>query len=203
LKLFNVSIYEYSKNHFPPAYLADEKGRATHSWRVLLLELDDPPLYEQYRFSEPWNGPHNKMIAEGLPIGMSGVYPMYHCASDDHSDRFDTSYVMVVGPDTVSSGANARTKEECTDGTSCTIALGEMSESGIPWMEPRDLKFEEMSFRLNDPHGRGLRSRHPAGVNALFLDGTVRTLHEDIDPELLKSLFQFSDGKDCRAIWDD
>ena len=59
-------------------------------------------LYEQYRFNEAWSSPHNRDLAGGLPIGMSGVYPCYHCGSDRDSDGLDTSYVVVVGPNTVS-----------------------------------------------------------------------------------------------------
>jgi hypothetical protein len=195
--------YENQNHHYLPAYLADKEGRPAHSWRVLLLPQQEcGDLYEQYRFNEPWNSPHNRQIAAGLPIGMSGIYPMYHCGCDRDSDKLDTSYVMVVGPDTISAGTNARKQKECTDGTSYTIGYAEMSESGIPWMEPRDLKYEEMSFRINDPQGRGLRSNHPRGVNAMFLDGTVRTLPRDIDSEVLKSAFRFSDGKNISAILD-
>ncbi|HEV3023824.1 MAG TPA: DUF1559 domain-containing protein, partial [Pirellulales bacterium] len=43
-----------------PAFVADDEGKPMHSWRVLILPfIEQQPLYDQYDFSEPWNGPHN------------------------------------------------------------------------------------------------------------------------------------------------
>ena len=60
--------YNYYDVHdtFPPAYVADERGQFEHSWRVLALPyIDQAPLYSQYRFDEPWDGPHHTQIADG------------------------------------------------------------------------------------------------------------------------------------------
>jgi hypothetical protein len=46
--------YHDRYGRFPPAYVADEHGRPTHSWRVLLLPwLDHRAIYDRYRFDEP------------------------------------------------------------------------------------------------------------------------------------------------------
>lgn len=48
---------------FPPAYVLNEQGQRWHSWRVLLLpDLGYTDLYDQYRFDEAWNGPHNRQL---------------------------------------------------------------------------------------------------------------------------------------------
>lgn len=200
--MFGLALHNYYERnqHFPPAYLADKEDRPAHSWRVLLLQyVGASPLYDQYHFDEAWDSPHNRALAGGLPIGMSRVYPCYHCASDRDSNKLDTSYVLVVGSDTFSPGPRGRTKEEFTGGTSYTAAVAEMSESGIPWMEPRDLSFDTMSFKINDPKGVGIRSKHPGVVNVQLVDGSVRSLPENTDPEVVKSLFQVS-GKDARLL---
>jgi prepilin-type processing-associated H-X9-DG protein len=182
-------IYEDKNGCFPPAYIADKQGRPAHSWRVLMLQLDMPEIYKRYHFDESWNSPHNRELAGGLPMGMSGVYPWYHCATDVASDRLDTSYVMVVGPNTISSGAKSRTIKEITDGLSNTVLIAEMSESGIHWMEPRDLNFEKMSFKINDKSGVGIRSKHPGGVVVSMADGHQQVLSENTDPDVVKALF--------------
>ena len=55
--------YHTAYGCFPPAYVADKNGRPMHSWRVLILPfLKEDPLYKQYKFSEPWDGPNNKKL---------------------------------------------------------------------------------------------------------------------------------------------
>jgi len=196
-------IYHEQNHRFPAAYLADEDGQPAHSWRVTLLGPEFDELYEQYRYDESWDSPRNRDLASGLPVGMSQVYPWYHCPSDRDCDRYDTSYVMAVGSDAYSPGPAGRTIAEFrAGGSSLTIAIAEMSESDIPWMEPRDLDCDTMSYTVNNANGSGIRSEHPGVVNALFADSTVRSLGEDIDPEVLKSLFKVSGPKDLSG-WGD
>jgi hypothetical protein len=190
-KLIGLPMHDYNSfyGHFPPAYLTNRSGRPTLSWRAMLLPYEEEPgLYNQCRFDEPWDSPHNRALATGLPIGMSGVYPFYHCASDVASDGLDTSYVWIVGKGTVSDGPNWVRIQDVTDGTAHTIYLAEMAESGIPWMAPRDLKFDAMSFKVNDFPNQCMRSRHPGIVIVGTLDGSVHCLHEDIDPKVLKAM---------------
>jgi prepilin-type processing-associated H-X9-DG protein len=196
-KFFGGDMYTYHDRNgrFPPAYIADEQGQPAHSWRVLVLQTDMRTLYDRYHFDEAWNSPHNRDLAGGLPIGMSGVCPWYHCATDVGSDRLDTSYVMAVGPETISPGPTSRSMKEITDGTAHTVVVAEMSESGIHWMEPRDLDFEKMSFKINDKEGEGVRSRHPGVAVVAFADGSVQAIREDVDPEVVKALFTINGGE--------
>ncbi len=120
---------------------------------------------------------------------------MYHCRSDRDSDWLHTSFVAVVGPRTVFPGATSRRIKDITDGTTNTILIAEMSESGIHWMEPRDLDFNEMSFQVNDPSGKSIRSKHRGIAHAALADGSVRAISEDIDPEVLKTLLTIADGE--------
>jgi hypothetical protein len=80
---------------YPPAYLADEDDRPMHSWRVLLLPyLEEEALYDQYDFDQPWDSPENLALANLMP-------QVYTCPSDMLATGSETSYTMVVGPDTV------------------------------------------------------------------------------------------------------
>jgi prepilin-type processing-associated H-X9-DG protein len=73
--------------------------------------------------------------------------------------------------------------------------LGEMSQSGIHWMEPRDLKTDDMSFKINDRTRPSFRSMHTGVVNMLFCDGGVRTVKDDVDPKVLKAAITISGGE--------
>ena len=91
-------------------------------------------------------------------------------------------------------------------GTVNTILIPEMSESGIHWMEPRDLQFDEMEFkifapsRLRSSSGRGSRqalsSAHPGGAQVVFADGRVEFLSAEISSEVLREMFLINDGEE-------
>lgn len=197
LKKIGIAMHAYHDKHgcFPPAYVADEQGRPMHGWRVLILPyLGERELYDEYDFTQPWDSPRNRALAANIP-------DCYRCPNDLKARDADTSYVMIVGPGTISDGPNSTTLEDFDegDGANCTIAVVEMSNSGINWLHPRDLNFECMSFIINDDYGRGIRSGHTEYhpvVQVLLADGSVHTLQADIDPELLRVLITVAGGED-------
>jgi type II secretory pathway pseudopilin PulG len=84
--------YHDKHGHFPPPFIADSSGKPMHSWRVLILpHLERSDLYEQYDFSEPWNGPNNSKLAAAGPS-------IYRCPSHGSVAPGFTSYFCVVGP---------------------------------------------------------------------------------------------------------
>ncbi len=178
---------------FPPAYTVDKSGRRMHSWRVLILEFLAPDLYAKYDFNQPWNSPANlafaKMMKEDGP---------YRCPTEDPEDPLWTSYVMLVGPRAFSPGPTGRKPEEITDGLQNTIAVVEMSPSGILWTSPYDLNAGEMAFKIKDPDHAGPRSRHADGASVLFVDGHVEFLSRgDPDSEaLLRAAATINGGED-------
>jgi len=140
LKQIGLALHMYHDEWkcLPPAYVADEQGRPMHSWRVLVLPyMEQRVLYEQYDFDEPWNSPHNLEVARQIPS-------VIRCPRDRQAGPTDTSYVMLVGPEALCEGAMPTTFADVTDGTSNTIAVVEMSGSGILWSEPEDLNAEEI-----------------------------------------------------------
>ena len=70
----------------------------------------------------------------------------------------------------------------------------EVPDGQFRWMEPRDLQFDRMSFRINDGSGRGLGSRL-GGARVVSADGTVRTLPDDFDPEKLRAMLTANGGE--------
>jgi hypothetical protein len=100
LKQIALALHNYHDDHgcFPPAYVADANGRPMHSWRVLILPyLEQKVLYDQYDFTEPWNGPNNSKLLATPP-------DTYGCPSDDRTcgvtGAWPTSYLAVVGAET-------------------------------------------------------------------------------------------------------
>jgi hypothetical protein len=153
-----LQIYHDQWGAFPPAYVADDKGRPIHSWRTLILPcLEQTTLYNQYRFDEPWDGPNNAEVCKRFP---SSAMP-FSCPADPNYGHPQTNYLAVVGPNTAWPGSrSAQLGTDFPDGAASTVLLIEVERSGIHWMEPRDLNFDEMSFKLNDPAGKSISSRH-------------------------------------------
>ena len=70
------------------------------------------------------------------------------------------------------------------------IVVVEIGESDIPWYEPRDLRIDTMSFRINDPDPSKpcIGSRLSRGAIVGFADGHVEFLPEDTAPEKLHAM---------------
>ena len=159
-----------------------------HSWRVLILPfLDSQHLYEQYDFDEPWDGPNNSKLAERMPSS-------YHCPSAP-DDGPVTNYVAVVGEGTAFPGTESISREKITDGTWNTLQIVEVADSGIHWLEPRDLDFGAMDFAINGDGGRGISSPHDDGVHVQYGDGTVRLLRDDTPEKTVRALLTIQGGE--------
>jgi hypothetical protein len=187
LKQIGLALHNYADTYgsFPPAYIADENGRPMHSWRVLILPyLDQAPLYNQYRFDEPWDGPNNRKLA-------STILAVFNCPSDDHGGTGNastmTNYVAIVGPETPWPERGATKIRDITDGTSATLLVVEVANSGIHWMEPRDLHVVQMAPTVNAKSGQGISSRHTGGAQSLIADGAVRFVPESLSAEILRA----------------
>jgi prepilin-type processing-associated H-X9-DG protein len=191
LRQLGLAMHNYLDVYdcFPPAYTTDENGQPLHSWRVLLLPyLEQDYLYRQIDFDQPWDSPENQIL-----VNMQ--MPLYTCPSATPIDPSETSYVMIVGPGTISDGPTATRFAQIADGMSYTIMIVEVADSGIHWAEPRDLNFDEMSFQINDPAGNSISSAHPGGANVVFADGHVESLDEFTSPEQIKAMITISGGE--------
>jgi hypothetical protein len=192
LKQIALALHNYHDAHgcFPPAYIADENGRPMHSWRVLILPYLEKSLvlYGQYRFDEPWDGPNNRKLAK---IRMR----VFNCPSDHEEASTMTSYVVVVGPDTAWPGSEPTKLDDFADGSSNTILVVEVKNSGIHWMEPRDLHVVQMAPGVNPKAGQGVSSNHPGGANVLMVEGGARFLREDVAPDIFQALLTIDGGE--------
>ena len=198
LKSIGLALHLYHEKYgtAPPAYLIDKDGRPVHSWRVLILPfLDRDDLYQEYRFDEPWDGPHNQQLADK-------VGDLFHCPSDQTESEarktvvpLETSYVAVIGPETYWRGAEGVCPCDVYDGMATTLQLVEVANSGIHWMEPRDLHVGQMAPTINPKAGQGISSRHKGGAIGLLADGSVRFLSEKLTAETIRGLLTIKGGE--------
>jgi hypothetical protein len=193
---FDNYFNEYGE--YPPAVVRDKKGAAMHSWRVLILPFlgqQEEQLYKEYHFDEPWNGPNNRELAEAMPQA-------YGCPCDAAAFvSSHTSYLAVIDGDT----GDFATEPENPDVNKPPPKAGaaakpktpylvvEVAESGISWMEPRDLVLGGLAAQKNSSVSGNAadgnstaeetmapypRSYHIDAVNVLQSDGQSRPLSE-------------------------
>jgi hypothetical protein len=197
LRNIGLAIHHYRDKYgcYPPAYIVDKQEQRMHSWRALLLEFLDTNLYHKYDFSRPWNSPGNLAVARMLKDDRP-----YHCPTEGRDNPTWTSYVMLAGPTAFGNASIGHKPEEITDGSAHTLAVVEMSPSGILWTAPYDLNVSEMSFKINDAKGVGPRSCHHGGANVLFVDCDVRFIcsdNEDIE-KIMKGLATINGGENVK-----
>lgn len=202
LRQIGLAMFNYHQKYgcFPPAFVADQNGKPKHSWRVLLLPfLDQIALYKQYRFDEPWNGPHNSQLAGQMPQ----IYGCPTCKYQlrDEPAQSQACYAMLVGPHAITDGPTPRKMGDIKDGISNTATVAECAGAGINWLEPRDIDVGKMTYRiasLGDAQRVCLTdicTSHPGVANVLFCDGAVHRVPVDIEPGRLKSLITI-DGRE-------
>jgi len=193
LKQIGLSLHNYHEawGAFPPAYIADENGRPMHSWRVLLLPfLEQQDLYDQYDFNEPWDSPHNSQLAEQG----SRFYGCLTRKRATGSSDVTTDYVAIVGPGAAFEEDVSRPIADFKDGPGDTVMVVELGASDIHWMEPRDVEVRNVLPKPAAEH-------HGDGTHILFVDGRVRFLPSDIDPELLRALITIDGGEEIPEDW--
>ncbi|MCA9109424.1 MAG: hypothetical protein KDA52_05730 [Planctomycetaceae bacterium] len=130
------------------------------------------------------------------------------CPSDQTWNQIEnyseTSYLAVVGDNTMWPGADSRSLKDVSGQTASIIMLVEVADSGIDFFEPRDLFFNELSFPLNDPDGPYPVSQHQSKttwpwqtpdlwVHVAMVDGSVKSLPVSTCLEAFRAMLTVDD----------
>jgi uncharacterized protein DUF1559 len=170
LKRLALAVWQYSDAHgsMPPPYVAGPDGTAMYSWRVLVLPyLDGADFYSQFDFRQAWDSPHNLALVRDHPE----IGEIFHCPSDSSPKDGITSYVAVVGTETLWPEGTTLSFDDLVEGAN-RILLVERKGTGILWTEPRDISYDEATGGLSP------FASHRDQAHFVLPTGRVGTLQE-------------------------
>ena len=155
------------------------------------LEYDD--LYERYDFDEPWNGPHNRLLANEIPLEYCSplvTADEYDSPFDDSPQHAVTPYLAIVGPGTAWPGAKPLTTEDIQHAPNTVIQLIEAANSNVNWMEPRDITYNQAQAGLiGKVKGKArIQSYHEGHIPALLLSAEVIMLPLNISTDIFRAM---------------
>ncbi|MCA9092639.1 MAG: DUF1559 domain-containing protein [Planctomycetaceae bacterium] len=185
--------HDREHGHLPPVFHSDDNSKPLYSWRVAMLpHLGRGDLMSEIQPNLPWND-------EAHSVLRNTRIRNFHCRYDPGTQT-DTSYVAIVGDNTLFPTKNTKTDNLATrklsEGASNTILVAEVANSSINWMEPRDISLEDASLPINSKKGQSISSTHPPatskarGACTLFADGRFVFLNEKTDPKILRTLLE-------------
>lgn len=211
LKQLGLAFHNYADamGRFPPPAVIGPDGKPWHSWRVLLLPyLDQGDLYRQYDFSQPWDSPKNRAVAEKMPALFRDP------AREGPPDAF-TDYAAIVGEHTIFPSGRVTMKDandfpaclardktvsfpQVTDGTSNTIMFATVDPARrIRWTAPDDIVFGADFPGVGKAGGIG--AIHPAKEDmaglAVFTDGSAQVIAAATDRDTVTALVTRDGGE--------
>jgi prepilin-type processing-associated H-X9-DG protein len=190
LKQIGLAMHNYHNvnNAFPPPALVDSNGKPLLSWRVAILPyIGQRPLYNEFKFDEPWDSAHNKALINRMPPTFA--VPGTNAETGKTFYRGFSGDQCVFDPK-LKDGTPINT---VTDGTSNTVAVVE-AKTAVIWTKPD----EELPLPPGNDAAKllGLVGGHfPGGFNALFLDGSVRFLKMSINPAAFRAIVTRNGGE--------
>lgn len=172
--------------NLPAARQATGDGQFV-SWRVRVRQQIEDRLPE-YRSWESWNSEHNLTCCgnEG------GIFEA--SAANEKSAVASAQFLVVSGTKTAFPGTESISLSAIDDGLQNTILVVEVEDSRIHWMQPDDLRIEDLasesrSWTVN------------AGTYVLFADGVIGEWQKQIPTELLKSFLTIDGGEAHSRQW--
>lgn len=196
-----VMIYQ-ERSKAPLSNVLDSNGAPLLSWRVQFGTIGCGPDVPHLKRS--WDDPENLESAR-----QPGMAALWQCPTDRDLSKQHTSYLALLGEDTLWTMSGSRRSGDSPDGDANTILMAEVFDSGVLWSEPRDLDATrpDWTSKVTGRHGttveyfdgsRRLTSER-FSANLLMADGAVRSVASDIDPQVLKQFANRSDGKPAES----
>ncbi|MBA2116989.1 hypothetical protein HOV93_41830 [Planctomycetes bacterium FF15] len=164
-----LNAYHDLHGSYPPAYFTDDKGKPSHSWRVMILpQLDRNDLYEQYNFDEPWTSPANITVTTQMP-------DVYRSETDNSAQAISTNFAAVVGKRTMFPHAKSTTRSQAIDDPSTVLLIVELHGLGFDWTDPTE------NYDLDSPQGTMIidNNRQSSTSNGSMLTGNMGVMNED------------------------
>lgn len=185
IKQIMLAMHNYHgvNKEFPKPVMTGPDGKTKYSWRVALLPyLEQQPLYDAYRFNEPWDSKHNLTILKQIP-------PTYRHENADPAST-NSSYFVLTGDGTALGNSDEAVRiRDIRDGTSNTAIVFE-ARRDIPWTKPVDIDYDAEAAL---PKFGGYS---PEGFVIGLTDGAALFLSKDIDAKLLRAMISRNGGEE-------
>ena len=176
LRQIGLALHNYHDTYreFPPAVVTDANGQPLYSGRVLLLPfLEQAALYEAFNKSERWDSPSN--------MALSHTKIKTFVDPSNPNQGPDGSYAFVTGTGSMFESGQPIKIANIIDGTSNTLAMIEVRTTGGSWAAP--VEFDVAQFGAGLPQGY-----HQGGTLALFADGSVKFISQNVSPQVVQQL---------------
>lgn len=205
LRQIGIAFHNYHDVHqlFPPAKIS----KPSKSWRVNLLPfVDQKELYDAYLETAAWDSDVNRPLTL-QPTRVFECPGRPERVQTNAEGQFLTAYTVPVGRQSIFDGSQQVRMQSIEDGTSNTLMVVESCGTDIVWSEPRDSDLTKVDLSVNvatsqiDRSNSLLSSYHPGSAQALLADGSVRTVSNQIDANLLKALITKAAGDDSSGDW--
>lgn len=182
LKQIGLALHNYHDVYsgFAPGGIAAEDGTHYLSWQASLLPYaDQAPLYNAIQMGEAWDGPMN------MPLYTSTVPVYQNPAIDEWYDSQGLALSHYAGNSHAFEINKMLRIRDVTDGTANTLLAGEVSTGFKPWGDPTNVRDPALGLGQTPEQFGG---PFKGGTQFLLMDGSVRFISEEIDPDMLKAL---------------
>jgi hypothetical protein len=195
------AMHAYQNQHKSlPAWASfDEDKNPLLSWRVLILpQLGEEEIFNEFHHNEPWDSPHNLQLLERMPE----VYKPHWRKVQPGLGM--TYFQVFVGPGAAFEGERGtRYPEDFPDGGANTILIVEAA-SAVPWTQPQDLPFARGQPLPELTVGIRTHGSTPTRKEKLFFvlaDTTTRSIRLPYQGHLLPALITRNGGEKINPHW--